>query len=109
MVQRKFKGPVRPGVSEEKFRETGETVREFRGPVRPGTDVEKFRKTGISEPISKEDRRRGGRAVAGPTRADIEAEQRRVAEQKEARRQAEIAKRQAEIKQQQERKARHEQ
>ena len=72
MANRKFKGPVRPGESEERFRETGETKRKFRGPVRPGTDKEKFRRSGSSG---------GGavspRPVAGPTRADLEAEQKR--------------------------------
>ena len=41
-----YSGPVRPGTSEETFRETGKTERLYRGPVRPGTDEGTFRDTG---------------------------------------------------------------
>lgn len=47
--------------------------KKFVGPVRPGTDVERFRRTGVSAPRVA--------PVVGPTRADLEAEQKRKAQE----------------------------
>ena len=83
-----FQGPIQPGTSEKKFRETGETVALFQGPVQPGVDVQVFRETGRTV------RRRtsgggGGGTQLGPTQADFEAIKRiRAAEKKEVQRMA---------------------
>jgi len=81
-----FQGPIKPGTSEEAFRETGKSVNLFQGPVRPGTDVKYFRRTGTSRSSSGS----GSSKQLGPTRAEFEAEAER--KQAELKRQQEEAK-----------------
>ena len=47
-----YQGPIKPGTSKKRFRETGKSVTiksgGYHGPVRPGRDEEVFRRTGRS-------------------------------------------------------------
>ncbi len=87
-----FQGPIKPGTSEEAFRETGKSVNLFQGPVRPGTDVKYFRRTGTSRSSSGS----GSSKQLGPTRAEFEAEAER--KQAEILKQEQLKRQQAEAK-----------
>lgn len=64
-----YQGPVRPGYSEKKFRETGESVPLISGPVRPGDDESIFRETGrtVKRDGSSGSSRGGSSSGSSPT------------------------------------------